>query len=320
VNPRHRTGRRANREGSRPRQRADGRWQTNILLPDGRRTSVYGRTREELSQALLDLRQSLARGAMPAPNARLTIGPYLDNWVEETVQYSRRLRTYRRYRSVVDTHLIPALGHIRLGQLSRQDVLKLQSDLAARGLARNTILLVRNTLSAALEAALKDDIIVRNVVALTDPPAGQHVERPVLSHEQCAAWLRVCATDELRGGMFAIMLLTGLRIGEAQGLRWSDVAPDYRSFRVNQQLLEGDGKPYSFGEPKSQGGRRDVPLSSDAVRVLRDQRQRVVARRLLLGSRWQDMDLVFPGETGACGSGADGARSRYQAIPRRAAG
>jgi integrase len=101
-------------------------------------------------------------------------------------------------------------------------------------------------------------------------------------------------TDELRGGMFAMMLLTGLRIGEAQGLRWSDIAPDYRSFRVNQQLLEGDGKPYSFGEPKSQGGRRDVPLSPDAIRVLRDQRQRVVARRLLAGSRWQDMDSGLP--------------------------
>jgi integrase len=147
--------------------------------------------------------------------------------------------------------------------------------------------------------------------------AGQHVERPVLSHEQCAAWLKVCATDELRGGMFAIMLLTGLRIGEAQGLRWSDIAPDYLSLRVNQQLVEGDGLPYSFGEPKSQGGLRDVPLSQDAVRVLREQRQRVLTRRLQLGSRWQDLDLVFPGDTGGPLHGPR-TRHRFRQLAREA--
>jgi len=133
-----------------------------------------------------------------------------------------------------------------------------------------------------------------------------------------------------------VTLATGLRPGEARGLRWADVqfgTPP--AIQVRQQVVElngqrvdrkrkceaktqrgtrctkarlleqrlctlhaGGAKRRVFGDPKSHHGRRDVPLIPMAAAAFQAQRRRVAELRLRAGALWQDRDLVFPGTTG----------------------
>src|SRR5262245_26180595 len=99
--------RRANHEGT-IYKRQDGRWVASVSLPGGKRKSFYGKTRQDVAQKLtvgLKARQD----GLPLPSDQLKVGRYLEEWLEG-VQHSLRPSTLKRYREVVQLHLIPALG------------------------------------------------------------------------------------------------------------------------------------------------------------------------------------------------------------------
>jgi integrase len=98
--------------------------------------------------------------------------------------------------------------------------------------------------------------------------------------------------------LYTVMLATGLRIGEALGLRWADVDLPTARLRVRQQLVEVPGRPRTFSEPKSAHGRRTIPLIPAAVSALHAQRARVLENRLQAADSWQRHDRVFPDEIG----------------------
>jgi integrase len=93
-------------------------------------------------------------------------------------------------------------------------------------------------------------------------------------------------------------LATGLRLGEALGLRWCDVDLDGRRIRVEHTLEHIRHHPWRLTEPKSASGRRNVPLIGPALNSLRSQRARTAEMRLAVGAAWSDLDFVFPSAVG----------------------
>ncbi|MGH2541623.1 MAG: hypothetical protein ACRDIB_02420, partial [Ardenticatenaceae bacterium] len=112
--------RRVNSEGS-IYQRKDGLWQGRISLPDGKRKSLYAKTQGELMDKLKEARKRIDDGLPQAP-ATLTVAQWLQGWLTDTVPYSVRPSTAYRYTKIVECHLIPRLGHIRLTKLQPADV------------------------------------------------------------------------------------------------------------------------------------------------------------------------------------------------------
>ena len=101
-----------------------------------------------------------------------------------------------------------------------------------------------------------------------------------------------------------LVAMTGLRRGEACGLRWSDVDLEKGTIRVRQQLVivaAGDGGHEAVMEEatKSDAGRRTIDLDETTAAVLRSHRSRQAKRRLRAGARWADSGLVFTNDTGA---------------------
>jgi integrase len=106
--------------------------------------------------------------------------------------------------------------------------------------------------------------------------------------------------------LYAFLLSTGMRLGEALALRWHDdlghVLVDLETrravVRYTLERLRG-GQPWRFSEPKSESGIRSVPLTTPAIAALRAQRAWGRARRMQLGAEWENHELVFPNLTGA---------------------
>src|SRR5919202_3258358 len=288
---------RGNGEGS-MYQDSRGLYRAAVSLPSGRRKYLSGRTRADVAKKLNSAIETREKG-LPLPGLRLSTAKYLNDWLEQAVKPSQKPLTYEKYDQVVRTHITPAIGKVQLARLNPEHVQKLQGQMAAKGLSVATINGMRTALSAALSQAERWGLVARNVVRLVDAPRSGQAEPRVLQPEEARAFLAASGGDEMEY-LFATILYTGLRPGEARGLRCADVqlAGAAPSIQVRQQVVELKDQGRVFDDPKSRHGRRDIPLIRPAASALHAQKRRVAELRLRAGELWQDRDLVFPGEFG----------------------
>jgi integrase len=304
---------RGHHEGSVYR-RADGRWVATIDLghQDGRRRrkSFYAGTRaavaEQLHQALRDHQVGLPVRA----DERLTTGAYLEQWLA-AAQPTMRPRTWQGYALIVRRHWLPAVGRVPLTRLTPGQVQAVLNAKIAAGAAAQTVRNVHAVLRRALNRAVRDGILARNVSSVIDLPQRVAHEAPTISPELARAILAAVSGDSL-DALVTLVLASGLRQGEALALRWSDVDLDAGSLTVRRTLLRMGGV-VSFSEPKTPRSRRTLALPAGIVSALRAHRARQAQRRLWSGSRWVDGDLVFTSSIGTPLTGGD-VTKRFQAL------
>src|SRR5215212_8161417 len=223
-----RTGRkRGNNEGTIV-QRTDGRWVAAATLPDGRRKWLYGKTRREVQDKLTATLRNVQQG-LAVPTSRQTLGQFLDRWLTDCVQPTVRRSTYVSYEQYVRVHITPALGGVRLEQLTPQRVQAFLNDKlnavtpdGRRRHAPRTVQYIRSVLRRALGQALKWGMVSRNVATLIDPPRVVQHEIEAITPERARAILDAFKGDSLEAFVTTTLLLA-LRRGEALGLRWGDV-------------------------------------------------------------------------------------------------
>ena len=138
------------------------------------------------------------------------------------------------------THLVPAFGHLRLDRLAPSDVDRLLIDKRAQGLSDSTVRLIYTVLRRALDYAVRDGLVRRNVAATIDRPRVAHREAAVLSPEQAQVLLEAARGERLYA-LYAVAMAAGLRRGEALALRWSDVDLEDGTLRVVRTLVADGG-------------------------------------------------------------------------------
>ncbi|HEV2125809.1 MAG TPA: N-terminal phage integrase SAM-like domain-containing protein, partial [Chloroflexota bacterium] len=104
------------------RQRHATLWEGRIVLPDGRRLSVYGKTEREAKRKARELREDAERG-LSAGSGTVTVKAYMEQWIEDVHDQGRiRPGTLRAYSGHVRNHIVPQLGSIRLRNLNSHHV------------------------------------------------------------------------------------------------------------------------------------------------------------------------------------------------------
>lgn len=163
-------------------RRKDGKWVAELDLGwiDGkrRRRQAYARTQREAK--LTELRRAADRGQNLAA-APQTVAEWLAHWLKEIKAHDgTRPSTLRRYHEVVDGHLVPVLGKVRLDKLAPLDVERL---LAARrdSVSPATLVKVHAVLRVALADAERRDLVSRNVARSVRAPALAEEERQALT-------------------------------------------------------------------------------------------------------------------------------------------
>lgn len=276
------------------RQRSDGRWEARVDLgyegPTRRRKSIYGRTREEVADKLVEIQQRVRRG-LPVLDERERLGPFLEDWLESSVKPSVRYSTWKTYDMYARLHIIPALGKRPLVKLTPQEVQRFFNKKLEEGLTPRTVEQIRAILRRALGQAEKWGMVSRNVAALTSRPKVQRKRISPLDPDQARTFL-----DSLNGdrfdALFVLALSTGLRQGEALGLRWGDIDFETATVHVSGALQRVEGK-LTRVEPKTNNSRRSIGLPPVAADALRAHRTRQIEWRLAAGETWQDTGYVF---------------------------
>jgi len=288
--------RRDNGAGTYTRTRT-GLWQGRVRV-GGHRLSFYGRTRAEAVQKVKEAVRRHESGMRPDGN-RLTVRGYLEQWVSAKTGRGTHLRptTARRYRQIVQLHLIPMLGDRRLLSLTSTDVERALAAALDEGLSLAMASHCKTVLGTALADAIRDDLVPRNVGQAARAPTYRRPEVQPLTRDQ-ARQLLDSVRDHPLGPIIVTALSTGLRQGELLGLQWSEVALDRGTLTVQHALQDGRLVP-----TKTERSRRTVGLPPDVVALLRLHRQRQREWRLVMGIGWRGADnpaegLVFTNTVG----------------------
>jgi integrase len=230
-----------------------------------------------------------------ATNERITLGAYLDRWLEDVVKPNLRPNTYASYAERIRTHIAPGLGHIPLSKLQAPHIQRFLTHKAQEGkLKPVSVGMLHRILRSALSQAVKWDLVLRNVATLVQPPRVEKVRRQVLDLDQAKAFLNAVRGDRLEA-LYTVGIAIGLRRGEATGLLWEDVDLVEGVVTVQRELQRDpvDHKLKLMPYAKSRSSLRPITLPAPTLEVLREHRRRQLEERLAMGEEWQEHGLVF---------------------------
>ena len=237
AQPPARKRRRINGDGS-VYKRKDGYWvgafYARTTTGARKRVVVYGRTLDEARDKLTKAQQQ-SRAGVPVPDEEGKLGLYLEYWLENFVKLNRRPATYNLYEMIVRLYLIPGLGAKRLTSLTVPMVQGFLNERLAKGDSVRKVQVMRTVLSAALTRAMREELLIRNVARLVELPEWQRGTIRPWSADEARRFLAASRPDPLYPA-FVMLILYGLRRGEALGLRWEDIDFDGGTIQVRRQL------------------------------------------------------------------------------------
>jgi len=275
--------------------RKDGRWSGYVELgaDNGRkkRKIVYGRTPKEVENRIRGLLNDLASGA-PPPSRSPQLGQFLQRWLT-AVRPSLRPATYVSYEGVARLHITPRIGRITLDKLTVDHVAGMIADLQASDrLSNRSVMYVLLILRNALNKAMRWGLVGRNVASLADGPRVEQREARVLSPDETMRLLAAAKGEPIET-LVVLSVSTGLRMGEALGLQWTNVDLNRRQIRIDKSLHRVTGQGQVLAETKTRRSRRTIVLPVMTAESLREHRGQQDKQRRAAAKGWQKSDFVF---------------------------
>jgi len=288
------------------KQAANGTWYFIVDIgTDGQRRQTRRRgfpTRKAAQAELTRILGSLEQRQYVAPK-RQTLATFLtDTWLP-AVEHTIKPGTFESYRRNIRLHVAGRpIGRRQLQQVEPSDLNALYAVLLAgdadhRPLSARSVRYIATILHRAFRDAVRWQALIRNPADSADPPRPTaRVEMTTWSGAQLGAFLSHVTGDRLAGAWW-LLASTGMRRGEAMGLRWSDVDLEAGSVCITRTLITTDVQRKGFpgmawGTPKTAKGRRTIAIDPSAAAALRAHRARQLAERMALGAGYLDEDLV----------------------------
>ncbi|MDQ3208712.1 MAG: site-specific integrase, partial [Gemmatimonadota bacterium] len=254
---------------AKPIQRGERTWLLRIFLgrdPNGKRRflnkTVHGTKRDAIrEQTRLTRDRDIGTTVLPS---RQTVGSFLGEWIDVIAKARVRPVTHLSYAAWLNRHVIPVIGHIRLSSLTTTDVQQLYNRLTALGLSPRSVRYVHAILRSALDHAVRTNLIPRNPAGnkLCTLPRQVRKEMKALNPEQARQFIGAAQGDEWVA-LWTLLITTGLRPGEAMGLKWGDLKGN--RLAVQRALVWGYKGSWTLAEPKTPKARRTVLLPESAI-------------------------------------------------------
>jgi integrase len=297
-----------NGEGSIYQRKTDDRWFGSIVISDEfgkpKRKTVSAKTKENVRQklkALIAEKERQEAEGLPPIDKTVTVAELLDRW-HKVIVATRRETTAINYKYVIDGHLVgcvlpggKTLGSKKLALLTFADVDALLESKLKAGLAPSTRRLIRSVLVQATNQAIKWRVVTRNEAAMSTPVAIPRAAGRSMTAAQARRFMKALK-DLPQGHLFMLMLVTGVRRGEALGLRWEDVDLKKGVISIRQQLQRIDGE-LKATDVKTEKSRRSINLSKAMVQELKAHKAAQAEERLA-SEVWQETGYVFTSNVG----------------------
>ena len=291
--------RRGHGEGAVYQRATDGLWVASLNLGfingKRRRKVSYAKTQREAIANLNALKRAQEQGQdLTKPSS--TLSTWLDQWHTNKTADGLRPATLRSYRWLIDTHIVPTLGEVRLDRLTPADIRALITRKSQSGLAPASVAHILRLLRNALGEAERLDLVPRNVARAVRMPSVPKFEASALDADQARNLLTTLRGNRLQA-LFSVTLVLGLRRGEVLGLTWPDVDFDSNTIHVRKSLQRVDGG-LQLVPTKTRSSNALIPAPPSLMKILSIHRTQQQRERLALGTRWPGNDFVFTSSTG----------------------
>lgn len=259
-------------------QRPDGMYQARFVDRFGKRRQKKSKKLQELRRWLTDASFVEEHSKLDAANGivpDLLVDAWFDYWIsikEQTV----RPNTVRNYRERYERNIKSVIGNILLTEVKPLHCQRIFSKMAEEGYRTTTIYQTRIALYNMLEFAKENEVIRSNPCKKS---VKSDVGKPSSVKEALTVDNQKIFLETITGysyeNQYRFVLQTGLRTGELAGLKWEDIDFEKRTLKVERTMeFRHSVGEWRTGPPKSKSGYRTIPLTDEAVRILKDQKAR----------------------------------------------
>lgn len=301
-------------------ERGDKKWLVRVYIGSTGKKRRYSSvlvngTFKTAEAKLTEMSRGLDTASYVAPSKQ-SLGVYLLQWIEN--KRDLEAKTKYDYKHWLEAHVVPALGHLKLGQLTKLHIQELYGSLSsdrkdkdgspASALSPRTLQYIHAILRQALAAAVEDGMLVKN------PSTGAQSSIPISTEGKAAQAMKALSFEEMNTvltkatadrwyALWCFLLNTGLRPQEALALKWSDIEKreGITWITVNRALIQleksGEYEPRDF-HTKREASRRQIAILDDTAQVLQKHRQVQLQVILKEGVKFTREDWIFATRTG----------------------
>ena len=274
------------------RKRDDGRWEGRIVV--GHKNNgepiyryVLAKTQSELTQKLHD-KIEMYRDADLSEDCNMTLGEWLDKWINEFIIFSVRPSTITSYQALIENQIKPYLGKRPLSTLTTNEIQKFYNTLKKQGrvhpdrihgteLADSMIRKTHMVLHEALGMAVQQRLLINNPTIGTTIPKNNYKDKQILNDEQLNRFMEIIKNDERWYDFFYTEITTGLRKGEICGLRWEDFDEQDGKLKIQRSVGRIKDGVLPVGETKTETGTREILLPPSTVELLRKRKGNAIS-------------------------------------------
>ena len=265
------------------RKRSDGRWEARIIIGhknDGSPMykSAFAKTQKSALKQLHQL-LDLYRDIDLTEECRMTLGEWMDKWLDEYMIFTIKENTIKGYRSQIDHQIKPFIGHKQLASLTTADIQKFYNKIKKEGrvhphpihghvLSDSMVRKIHMMLHEAMEVAVRERYIVRNPTDNTTIPKKTTTEKQVLDDSQLNRFLEAIQGEPYWHDFFYVEVMTGLRRGEICGIKWSDIDFNEGTLCIKRSVSTKEGGGVSVGETKTDAGVRTIIMPPSVATLL----------------------------------------------------
>ncbi|MCX6064650.1 MAG: tyrosine-type recombinase/integrase [Chloroflexi bacterium] len=276
-------------------KRKDGLWVAQITIETGRQKSKYFHSQRE-ARDWLKLTQTQIDNGLNLSTANVDLATFLNKWFDAH-KLSVRPNTSALYWQMLDNHIIPSLGKMKLKDIRPDHIQNFYTLKMKAGTSKAVIGIIHSVLHLAFEQAMKWGLIGRNPVDAVIKPKRKSKEIKTLDENQTRALLSTVVNTRYQA-LFWMAITTGLRKGELLGLKWSDLDWRKKQIQVQRQIQRIQKEGLVFCELKSKSGKRIVVLSDEMINKLQQHLDLQDMGKSFAGDQWQENDLIFPSNNG----------------------
>jgi integrase len=259
-------------------------WLVDYRDQAGKRRSKQFARKKDADKYEENAKQEVRQGRHTHARDSVTVAVAADLWIRAGEAEGLERSTIKRYRELARLHVVPKFGAQKLSALTKAQVQEWRQELLlsqSRSMASKII----RALSAILNNAMEIGAVAQNVAASVKVGRLKREAEKIVPPDRADLKKLIKAATDTERPLILTAITTGLRSSELRGLRWQDIDLETGTITVCQRADEWG----QIGPPKSEAGRRTIPIPPELVAEL---------KRWKLRCKPSALGLAFPSATG----------------------
>lgn len=322
-------------------QLKDGRWEARITVgyyPNGTpKPKTFSSKRQDVVVQKLNEFKAEMKKFDSNYATNYTVKQWLNIWYNSYVIANVKVSTRVSYEGIINNHLIPNIGNIKLVDLKKVHIEEMYNRLLCndnankKGLSISTVENIHLVLHKALQEALEREYIIKNPASIAKVPTmkSRNIKRKeieIYSKAEQTKLIEIAKKDSIYGIVVVFALYTGMRKGEILGLQWNDIDFERKTISINKQLRRAknyddyENKKTILGleyNTKTENSTRIIPMLDILAEYLKQHYENQKIYKKLLGNNYKDNNMVFCKEDGTF-LDPDTVLSKYQKLAEKA--